>query len=183
MLAEFSRMLPNSETIYHKWSDIFIGERTGVRKKLRQENGERERKKQAAEKKIKAAQHKQKRYEDEVIRCLDGQSSFSEQTLARLIAEAEAEAKQAKAEYAELLRSDTAHETIQQIRNYYNEFLGWANEFDLASVPRKRAILSQLIEKVEVGKGYKVTVHLKMSYAQFLNAGTDIVSNKREAVA
>ena len=57
MLAEFSRMLPNSETIYHKWSDIFIGERTGVRKKLRQENGERERKKQAAEKKIKAAQY------------------------------------------------------------------------------------------------------------------------------
>lgn len=25
-----------------------------------------------------------------------------------------------------------------------------------------------MIEKVEVGKGYKVTVHLRMSYAQFL---------------
>lgn len=139
-----------------------------IEQRIRQENGERERKKQAAEKKIKAAQHKQKRYEDEVIRCLDGQSSFSEQTLARLIAGAEAEVRQAKTEYAELLRGDTTHETIQQIRNYYNEFLGWANEFDLASIPRKRAILGQLIEKVEVGKGYKVTVHLKMSYAQFL---------------
>lgn len=136
--------------------------------KLRQENGERERQKQAAEKKIKAAQYKQKRYEDEVIRCLDGQSRFSEEMLARLIAEAETEVRQAKEEYAELLRNDTTRATIQQIRSYYDEFLGWANEFDLATIPRKRAILGQLIEKVEVGKGYKVTVHLRMSYAQFL---------------
>ena len=113
-------------------------------------------------------QLKQKRYEDEVIRCLDGQSRFSEEMLARLIAEAETEVRQAKEEYAELLRNDTTRATIQQIRSYYDEFLGWANEFDLATIPRKRAILGQLIEKVEVGKGYKVTVHLRMSYAQFL---------------
>ena len=130
-----------------------------IEQKLRQENGEQERQKQAAEKKIKAAQYKQKRYEDEVIRCLDGQSRFSEEMLARLIAEAETEVR---------LRNDTTRATIQQIRSYYDEFLGWANEFDLATIPRKRAILGQLIEKVEVGKGYKVTVHLRMSYAQFL---------------
>lgn len=139
-----------------------------IEQKLRQENGEQERQKQAAEKKIKAAQYKQKRYEDKVIRCLDGQSRFSEEMLARLIAEAETEVRQAKEEYAELLRNDTTRATIQQIRSYYDEFLGWANEFDLATIPRKRAILGQLIEKVEVGKGYKVTVHLRMSYAQFL---------------
>ena len=123
-----------------------------IEQKLRQENGEQERQKQAAEKKIKAAQYKQKRYEDEVIRCLDGQSRFSEEMLARLIAEAETEVRQAKEEYAELLRNDTTRATIQQIRSYYDEFLGWANEFDLATIPRKRAILGQLIEKVEVGK-------------------------------
>ena len=117
---------------------------------------------------INCTKRKQKRYEDEVIRCLDGQSRFSEEMLARLIAEAETEVRQAKEEYAELLRNDTTRATIQQIRSYYDEFLGWANEFDLATIPRKRAILGQLIEKVEVGKGYKVTVHLRMSYAQFL---------------
>ena len=106
-----------------------------IEQKLRQENGEQERQKQAAEKKIKAAQYKQKRYEDEVIRCLDGQSRFSEEMLARLIAEAETEVRQAKEEYAELLRNDTTRATIQQIRSYYDEFLGWANEFDLAQDP------------------------------------------------
>ena len=162
-----------------------------IEQKLRQENGEQERQKQAAEKKIKAAQYKQKRYEDEVIRCLDGQSRFSEEMLARLEEKLQAGFHCVKLkigavdffkeldlikrirdvytkEYAELLRNDTTRATIQQIRSYYDEFLGWANEFDLATIPRKRAILGQLIEKVEVGKGYKVTVHLRMSYAQFL---------------
>lgn len=55
--------------------------------------------------------------------------------LARLIAEAETEVRQAKEEYAELLRNDTTRATIQQIRSYYDEFLGWANEFDLATIP------------------------------------------------
>lgn len=54
-------------------------------------------------------------------------------------------------------------------KKYYNEFLGWANEFDLASIPRKQAILAELFEKVEVGRGYKVTIHVKGSYKQFVS--------------
>lgn len=79
--------------------------------------------------------------------------------LARLIAQAEAEVRQAKDEYATLLQNNDHRATVQQIRNYYDEFLGWANEFDLAAVPRKRAILAELFEKVEVGRGYKVTMY------------------------
>lgn len=126
------------------------------------------RQKQAAEKKIKAAQYKQQRYEDEVLKCLEGKSAFSQEMLARLIAQAEAEVNQAKDEYANLLKNNDHRATVQQIRNYYNEFLGWANEFDLASVPRKRAILAELFEKVEVGRGYKITIYIKGSYRQFL---------------
>ena len=44
---------------------------------------------------------------------------------------------------------------------------GWANEFDLATVERKRVILAQLFEKVEVGKGYKITIHVRGTYKQF----------------
>ena len=55
-----------------------------------------------------------------------------------------------------------------QTINDYNEFLGWANEFNLASIPRKRAILAEMFEKVEIGRGYKVTIHVKGSYKQFL---------------
>ena len=139
-----------------------------IEQRIRQQDAEGNRKKQAAEKKIQAARHKQQRYEEEIVRCLDGQSAFSEATLARLIQQAEAEVQQAKNEYAELLKNDSSRTTVQQIRKYYDEFLGWANEFDLASIPRKRTVLAQLLEKVEVGKGYRVRIVVRGSYRQFL---------------
>ena len=143
-----------------------------IEQRIRQQDAEWNRKKQAAEKMIQAARHKQQRYEEEIVRCLDGKSAFSEATLARLIQQAEAEVQQAKNEYAELLKNDSSRTTVQQIRKYYDEFLGWANEFDLASIPRKRTILAQLLEKVEVGKGYRVRIVVRGSYRQFL-AGED----------
>ena len=139
-----------------------------IEQRIRQQDAEWNRKKQAAEKKIQAARHKQQRYEEEIVRCLDGQSAFAEATLARLIQQAEAEVQQAKNEYAELLKNDSSRTTVQQIRKYYDEFLGWANEFDLASIPRKRTILAELLEKVEVGKGYRIRIVVRGSYQQFL---------------
>lgn len=139
-----------------------------IEQRIRQQDAEHNRQKQAAEKKIKAAQYKQQRYEDEVLKCLDGRSAFSQEMLARLIAQAEAEVRQAKDEYAVLLQNNDDRTTVQQIRSYYDEFLGWANEFDLATVQRKRAILAQLFEKVEVGKGYRITIHVRGTYKQFL---------------
>ncbi|MTS14645.1 hypothetical protein [Ruthenibacterium lactatiformans] len=60
-------------------------------------------------------------------------------------------------------------ETAKRIKEYYRQFCGWAEEFEMASTARKRVILSELLEKVEVGKGYQVTIRLKMSYQQFLD--------------
>lgn len=79
------------------------------------------------------------------------------------MAQAEDEVRRAKDEYAALLQNNYDRTTVQQIRSYYDEFLGWANEFDLASIPRKRAFLAQLFEKVEAGRKYKITIHLKGS--------------------
>lgn len=154
-----------------KLHQLILQGRKSIEQKIRQQEATHNRKKQAAEKKIKTAQYKQQRYEDEVLKCLEGKSAFSQEMLARLIAQAEAEVRQAKDEYAALLQSNTDRTTVQQIRGYYDEFLGWANEFDLAPIQRKRAILAQLLEKVELGKGYKITIHVKGTYQQFLGEG------------
>ena len=103
-----------------------------------------------------------------MLKCLEGESAFSQEVLARLITQAEAEVRQAKDEYASMLQNNDDRTTVQQIRSYYDEFLGWANEFDLASVPRKRTILAQLLERVELGKGYQVKIVVRGSYRQFL---------------
>ena len=75
----------------------------------------------------------------------------------------------AKAEYAELqnARLNEAAE-IRKLRTYYDDFKGWAEEFDTAPLEMKRMILSHLIDKVEVGRKYQVIVKFNMKYRQFL---------------
>ena len=107
-----------------------------------------------------------------MIRVIDGTSKFTDEMLARLIARAEAELQQEKQNYEELCRGLQAKETVSDIRTYYRDFLGWANEFDCASIPRKRAILSKLLDSVEVGRGYKIIIHMNVNYEQFLHPDT-----------
>lgn len=140
-----------------------------LEQKIRQESQAQRKQKAALEKKLQDCEHALERYEAEVLRCLDGSSGFSQEMLARLIAKAEGELRIARQEYAAVLtQMDDEKETARKIKECYRQFCGWAEEFELATLPRKRMILSELLEKVEVGKGYEVTVHVKMSYQQFL---------------
>lgn len=96
------------------------------------------------------------------------ENAFSHEMLARLIAQVEAEVRQAKDQYAALLQNNNDRTTVQQIRSCFDEFLGWDNKFDFATFERKRVILAKLFEKVEAGKGYKITIHVRGTYRQFL---------------
>lgn len=64
---------------------------------------------------------------------------------------------------------NTLYAHLKEMNQYYKEFLGWAEEFELATMQHKRMILSELIERVEVGKGYKVTLKINLSYGQLLD--------------
>lgn len=137
--------------------------------RIRQESNLQKTKRAAAEKKIKAAQHALERFEGEILKCLDGTSNFTEDMIAKQIRRYQQELDDAKAEYAELqsARLNEAAE-IRKLRTYYDDFRGWAEEFDAAPLEIKRMILSQLIERVEVGRKYQVTIKLNMEYQQFL---------------
>lgn len=150
-----------------------------LEQKIRQESRDKQQQKRILEKKLQECEHQLERYESEVIKCLDGKSSFSEEMLARLIAKAENELKLARQEYTvALVAVEDEREAEQKIKACYRQFCGWAEEFEMASLARKRLILSQLFEKVEVGKGYEVTVHVNMSYTQFINMGEPDDKNK-----
>ena len=140
-----------------------------LEQKIRQENQGRKKQKDALEKELRECEHALERYESEVLRCIDGKSSFSQEMLARLIAKAESELSSARQKYAmTLAQIEDEAATTRRIKEYYRQFCGWAEEFEMASTARKRVILSELLEKVEVRKGYQVTIHLKMSYKQFM---------------
>lgn len=137
--------------------------------RIRQESNLQKTKRTAVEKKIKAAQHALERFEGEILKCLDGTSNFTEDMIAKQIRRYQQELDDAKGEYAELqnARLNEAAE-IRKLRTYYNDFRGWAEEFDTAPLEMKRMILSQLINKVEVGRKYQVNVKFNMKYQQFV---------------
>lgn len=137
--------------------------------RIRQESNLQKSKRASIEKKIKTAQHALERFEGEILKCLDGTSNFTEDMIAKQIRRYQQELDDAKAEYAALqnARLNEAAE-IRKLRTYYDEFRGWAEEFDAAPLEIKRMILSQLIERVEVGRKYQVTIKLNMEYQQFL---------------
>lgn len=94
--------------------------------------------------------------------------------IAKQIRRYQQELDDAKAEYAELqnARLNEAAE-IRKLRTYYDDFRGWAEEFDTAPLEIKRMILSHLIDRVEVGRKYQVTIKLNMEYQQFLDCSLD----------
>ncbi len=140
-----------------------------IEQKLKQESDVIAKKKQAADKRVKTAKYALEKYEGEVLKSIEGKSEFSQDMLSRIIRKAEVELREARLELAELMKSkDDEKVTRQKIRSFYDDFLGWADEFELANVKRKRTILSDLFSKIEVERNYKVTLHLNLTYSQFL---------------
>lgn len=53
---------------------------------------------------------------------------------------------------------------VTQVSNLFE----WAELFDEANKETRHMILARLIERVEVGTGYNVTIKFKITYEQFL---------------
>ena len=49
----------------------------------------------------------------------------------------------------------------------YKQFKSWAEEFDSATLEQKKMIACQLLKHDEVGRDYKISVELNMTYSQF----------------
>lgn len=57
--------------------------------------------------------------------------------------------------------------SMEKVRPNYNRFIGWAGEFASATVERKKMIISQLVKRIEISKGYKINIEMNMDYEQF----------------
>ena len=152
-----------------------------IEQKIRQESSEQRKKKRAAEKNLQTCEYALERYQAEVLKCLDGRSKFTEDMLARLIAQAETNLRIARQEYAEAVKqAENEKELAKRVQSCYTQFCGWADEFEMASTARKRVILSQLYDRIEVGRGYEITIHLNLSYRQLLAIAPKPFAAKKE---
>ena len=58
--------------------------------------------------------------------------------------------------------------SMEKVKPMYDTFKGWAEEFnENLPMERKKMIVSQLLSRIEVYKGYDIRIELNMDYKQF----------------
>ena len=119
----------------------------------------------------------------EVVKAIKGESSFSKDLLAYArfsvpdsfffsdteikCQELQAALEQAQSEY------DAGEATLQSLNSQYDDMISWAEMYDSASVESKKMIVSCLIRRVDVYRGYRVHIDFNIDFKQF-SLGLDI---------
>ena len=104
----------------------------------------------------------------EILKVLMGESCFESEQLSTLLKNIQAEIN-VTVQKIETLDSEVAEKkaSIDNIRPQYESFRTWAEEYDKCTVEQKKMIISQLVDRIEVCKGYKINIVFNMTYKQF----------------
>ena len=104
----------------------------------------------------------------EVGKCLSGENIFPADVLSMSINSTKSEIVE-----TDRLLNDCDNELNQQtdmvnkLDYYYQQFITWADEFKNASNEQRKMIICQLIDKINVGRGYNIEIEFNSSYKQF----------------
>ena len=105
----------------------------------------------------------------EILAVIKGESAFPKDTLAEMIAAQEKKHTEldtlCEEASAELERNAELMANVSQL---YEELISYADLYDSASFEAKKMIVSQLIRRVEVYRGYQIHVDFNFDLAQYL---------------
>ena len=59
---------------------------------------------------------------------------------------------------------------MKNLDHYYEQFKGWAEVFEDASMEKRKMIICQLVKEINVSRGYGMDIVLDLNYEQFLSA-------------
>lgn len=107
--------------------------------------------------------------EEEAVKALTGESRLDLSIINQLMPKQRAALDQAQEEYQRILLANQAEEeTLAAKRQQIRKVTEWAEIFDNAPNATKQMILANLIERVTVGRGYRIHIDMKLSARQFL---------------
>lgn len=110
----------------------------------------------------------------EVVKAVTGNSAFPVELLSSLVQETEQKCAALKLSYEEAQRDlDQGEVIMQELQTKYHQFIGWSNIYDAANSETRKMIVAQLIERVDVFRGYELKIKFTISVEQFL-IGLDI---------
>jgi hypothetical protein len=107
-------------------------------------------------------------YQAEVIKVITGESAFSSEVLNGVIVSAQEELAQHQLiASVQQKEHDELTESINRLEDSFNEILSWADIFSTADLATKKMICNHIIDRIEIRRGYDLTVTLSISVEQF----------------
>jgi len=117
-----------------------------------------------------------KNLRNEIMKALDGSSAFTTELLSGMIQEQEGKrAEQQAALNAAQSEVEENGAILRDMERQYNQFVEWAYVYDTASMEAKKMIVTQLFDRIEVYRDYKLKVRFTISVEQFMK-GLEAVS-------
>lgn len=145
----------NREDIINAQSRVFIRERQAFADKAKRDYA--------------AAEADLDSLKSEIVKAIKGQSAFSPELLNGAIQQQErlcAELRNAMAEAERDISEVTSQRT--EFDHQYDELLEWANAYDKASMSAKKMIVTNMIERVDVNRGYHLQIKFRISVEQLI---------------
>ena len=111
----------------------------------------------------------------EVVKSIHGESAFSKELLASLIAEAETKCAALQQDCEAAQRAcDEGQTMLESLNAQYDELISWAELYDSAGIAAKKMVVSCLIKRIDVFRDYKLHIEFNIDLEQF-GAGLDAV--------
>ena len=105
----------------------------------------------------------------EIVKCIQGESAFSQSVLSELIESAEKKCAEEQT-ICERVESEVQNTEamLKQLEKQCDEIISFAELYDSASIEARKMIVNCLIKRVEVGRGYKLSIAFNFHISQFL---------------
>ncbi len=105
---------------------------------------------------------------EEIVKCLEGKSSFSKDTLAGLISDTEKKCNDLD-NIRESIKAELKQtENLQtELCNKYDEIISWSELFDNATTEAKKMIVNSMIKRIDVFRDYRLEIEFNFDIRQF----------------
>ena len=124
---------------------------------------------------IKRYENQLEKLNSEIADSLTGDSAYSPEQLSAAIKSVKSKLDDSKLQL-ESIRNDLENRkaAMEKVKPSYDRFVGWAGEFEKASLEAKKMIISQLVSRIEISKGYKISMQVNLEYARFCEGWDNI---------
>ena len=107
--------------------------------------------------------------EEEAMKALTGEARLDIALINSMLPKYKAKLDAAQAQMEESQRKMAEEEAFtMNAAQEYDRMISWADTFESASIETKHMILASLIERVEVGQGYRINILFRISATQYL---------------